>query len=386
MNSNYTSPWDREDVFPEKPTGEDYGYLLRGKFVGCSQEGLIKKCGSRDLPHVHLVWCPEFPRVVPAAMVGFLSEPLRERQRSELKSAIGVGLSSFFIWCVLGFLTSGSSHRPFAWTWMLLLATTTGLIPAVSGIYGIRKLKHDFALTTENIKIARYNVWVLSQKILFTWLILGGIGGVFILECVYGFPESVNAAGLDKHAVWRGEWWRLFTGPLLHGNVMHFIFNASALIGLGRLMEVLASRYYLAFVFGVSALIGSVFSLFLLPDVTSVGASGGLLGLIGFLAVLGYKRKQVLPPGFAKSVAINVAIIAAMGILAFSIIDNAAHLGGFLAGVILGNFFARSGEQSLPLVTGVKIKIAGIISLFAILVFVGYSMMQIFENNHAVSN
>lgn len=380
MNSDFIPPWEKEDAFPEKPADKEYGCVLRGKFVGCSREELIEKCGSRDLPYVHLVWCPESARVVPAAQIEFLFDALQERKRGQLKSAVGVGWFNLFIWGGLGFLAGGTSSRPFAWTWMMLLATTTGVIPVVSGIYGLKKLKHSFAAkANERMTVGQYDAWVLSRRILFTWFLLGGIGGVFVLECVHGFPEAASAAGLDKHSVWHGEWWRLFTGPLLHGNVMHFVFNASALIGLGRLMEVLASRYYLALVFGVSAFTGSIFSLFLLPDVTSVGASGGLLGLIGFLGALGSKRKQILPPGFTKSVAINVAIIAAMGILAFSVIDNAAHLGGFLGGIILGLCLIDSHDQSLPLKSGAKIKVAGILTLIVTLGFACFSAMKVFS-------
>ncbi|MDR3456920.1 MAG: rhomboid family intramembrane serine protease [Verrucomicrobiae bacterium] len=380
MNSDFIPPWEREDAFPEKPAGDDYGYILRGKFIRCSRDELMEKCSSTGLPHIQLVWCPEWPRVAPATQFDFLFDALRKRKRSELKSAVGIGSLNLLIWGVLG-LPTGHHDGLFIWTWVLLLATTTGVIPVVSGIYGLKKLKRSSTTgTDESLAVGRYSAWVLSRRILFTWLLLGGIGGVFLVECIHGFPESAKAAGLDKHAVWHGEWWRLFTGPLLHGNLMHFIFNASALVGLGRLMEVLTSRYHLALVFGVSALTGSIFSLFLLPATTSVGASGGLLGLIGFLAMLGCRRKQMLPPGFARSLAVNVAIIAAMGILAFSIIDNAAHLGGFLAGIALGFYLVNSTEQGLPLMVGTKTKAVGILAFMVTLSFAAFGIFRICSN------
>jgi membrane associated rhomboid family serine protease len=65
-------------------------------------------------------------------------------------------------------------------------------------------------------------------------------------------------------------------------------------------MEFVASRYHLCLIFLLSALCGSFFSLFLLPNTTSAGASGGLMGLVGFLAMMGYRRKEKLPRGFFK--------------------------------------------------------------------------------------
>jgi hypothetical protein len=43
-----------------------------------------------------------------------------------------------------------------------------------------------------------------------------------------------------------------------------------------------------------------------------------------------------MPPGFDRAILIDIGVIAAMGILGRGYIDNRAHVGGFLAGVILG--------------------------------------------------
>lgn len=373
---DFVPPWERADIFPEKPQGKDYGYVLRGKFVECSRDELIEKCRSRDLPQVNLVWCPEHLRITPAIEIEYLHEALRERARYELKSSVVVGSISCLFW---GALTLLSARGYQSIVWMIFLLTALGVIPLLNGVLGLQKLKRaSWAKGEQIIIIGRYGAWVSSQRILFTWLLLGGITGIFLLECIHGFPESAKSAGLVKTAVWHGEWWRLFTAPLLHGNVMHFLFNATALIGLGRLMEVLTSRYYLALVFMVAALSGSIFSLFLLPDETSVGASGGLLGLIGFLTILGIKRQQFLPPGFAKSMAINVALLAIMGIAAFSIIDNAAHLGGFVAGIILGLLLVNDGNPFVPFKTKTNVKIAGVLILMTTLSFAGFSIVRIF--------
>lgn len=77
-------------------------------------------------------------------------------------------------------------------------------------------------------------------------------------------------------------------------------------------------------------------SLFLMPNINSIGASGGVMGLIGYLAIYGYRRKRQLPPGFLKNILVNVGLIAAMGVIAYQFIDNAAHLGGFLVGAAYG--------------------------------------------------
>jgi MYXO-CTERM domain-containing protein len=68
----------------------------------------------------------------------------------------------------------------------------------------------------------------------------------------------------------------------------------------------------------------------------SVGSSGGLMGLFGFLGVMGWRRRHLMPPGFVRAVLVDVAVIAAMGVVGYQFIDNAAHAGGLAAGVLLG--------------------------------------------------
>jgi membrane associated rhomboid family serine protease len=123
---------------------------------------------------------------------------------------------------------------------------------------------------------------------------------------------------------------------MLHGGILHFWMNFAALESLGRTMETRAPRAWVPLVFLLSALAGGAASLALPPDVASVGASGGLLGMFGFLAVMAYRRKRHLPEGFLKGLLINIALIAVVGVAAYRFIDNAAHAGGLLAGLLIG--------------------------------------------------
>jgi membrane associated rhomboid family serine protease len=65
------------------------------------------------------------------------------------------------------------------------------------------------------------------------------------------------------------------------------------------------------------------------------------MGLVGFLAVLGYRRRRVLPRGFMKSISLSIALTAGAGLVAYQLVDNAAHLGGLLGGVLLGLIYVR---------------------------------------------
>ena len=153
---------------------------------------------------------------------------------------------------------------------------------------------------------------------------------------LFGGQLSADLAGFDKELFKSGQYWRILTGAALHGGLIHLAFNSYALYILGKLIETLSNRAHLAIVFLLSAIGGSILSLIFLPDVSSIGASGGVVGFLGYLTVYGFKRRKLLPDAFLKNMLFNVAFIAFVGVFVMSNIDNYGHLGGLLVGAFYG--------------------------------------------------
>jgi membrane associated rhomboid family serine protease len=167
-------------------------------------------------------------------------------------------------------------------------------------------------ITNFNLHSPQFTKWLETKDAIYT-ICLGIL--LIIIGCaqlVFGGKESIDAAGLVKPAVWKGEVWRLLTCATLHGSFMHIWMNLYALWVEGKVIENIAHRAHLPIVFLLSALGGSILSLILYPNSISVGASGGLMGLIGYQLVLGRRRKEMVPAGFYKSVVVS---ILAMGVL-----------------------------------------------------------------------
>ena len=167
---------------------------------------------------------------------------------------------------------------------------------------------------------------------------------------LFGGALSGRIAGFLKPAFMQGEYWRILTGASLHGGLIHLAFNCYALYVLGRLIETLSNRAHLAIVFLLSAIGGNILSLIFMPsDVPSVGASGGIIGFLGYLAVYGYALRDS--------------------------IDNFAHLGGLLTGAIYG-FFQISGNvyEDPRKIKGVT-EIAGLIALGTFIAVCGFSIL-----------
>lgn len=236
--------------------------------------------------------------------------------------------------------------------------------------FGIWQIRQARSLTIEDLQkhneAKGFAKAIEKTKLTHTKTILACLILVAVFQLITGDKESIQAAGLVKSAVWKGEVWRLLTCATLHVNVLHIWMNTQALIGFGKLIEAVTNRAYLTIVFLISALCGSIFSLVLMPNTTSVGASGGLMGLVGFLAVLGYRRKDGLPAGFFKSIVVNICFIGAFGLVGFAFIDNAAHLGGLLAGAACGAVLINKAYDTDPVVTSKVIEWLGLVSLLMI--------------------
>lgn len=277
-----------------------------------------------------------------------------------------------FLFFLVGIITFRELFR--------LVFFVLGLVAVAFSIWELKRAK---ALTEEDWsahKQAQSFVESLKEtKPFSTWIVLACLIAVGLCQPVFQAKESIQAAGLVKGLVWQGEWWRLLTCTTLHANFMHIWMNGLSLLNLGKLVESLASRYYLGLIFLVSAISGSIFSLLLMPNATSVGASGGLMGLIGFLVVLGQRRKELIPKNFSRSLIVNLCLIGAIGLVGFEFIDNAAHCGGLVAGFLTGRLVISKTNTEFPILANHCGKAAGVVSLLAIISISVLSILLIFS-------
>jgi membrane associated rhomboid family serine protease len=184
-----------------------------------------------------------------------------------------------------------------------------------------------------------------------TFAVLAVLIGVFILENSFPVTPAVKQApslqtliamgALDHAAILsRGEWYRLFTAPLLHVNFAHLAGNGMALLIGGWLLERLVGRLWFFVFFAVGALGGSVASLAIQPaNLISVGASGALMGMFAGMFVSSF-RVSSATSSRARLQLSSLRILIPSLLPSFSSsaglrIDYGAHFGGALAGVAL---------------------------------------------------
>jgi membrane associated rhomboid family serine protease/Flp pilus assembly protein TadD len=145
-----------------------------------------------------------------------------------------------------------------------------------------------------------------------------------------------------------GEWWRLFTYMFLHGGLMHIAFNMWCLWDLGALCESLYGRWTYAAIYLLTGVAAGLASVGWNPGTLSVGASGAIFGLAGALIASFYLGEFSVPriaiQGTLRSLLFFVGFNVLFGTM-MSGIDNAAHGGGLVSGLILGALIARVAPQ-----------------------------------------
>lgn len=137
----------------------------------------------------------------------------------------------------------------------------------------------------------------------------------------------------------QGELWRLFTSMFLHIGPQHLAFNLVGLVIFGLEMERIYGRYRYLVIYLIAGLLGNLLSFAVQgPSHYSAGASGAIYGVIGTnLAFFWLYRHRLGEYGRQRRnmVLTLVGIGLVLGLTVMPA-DNWAHMGGFLAGAILG--------------------------------------------------
>ena len=376
-SSTLPVPWENPNLLPAKPPGADYGFVLDRQAHATTPQQLLERLSKADAPPVGLVWTPESDRLVPPGDIDFLFPANRIQRRLELIHSLKNSLYNGMIWIVIAGTVYGSADKSAALMY-LLVAIFIGAVPALQGLWALWRMKHySIAEARREATQLRYAIWLSHRPMRWTWAIGAVLIAVFIVQMNVGMEGSFIAAGLIKPLVYHGQPWRLLSCALLHGSLLHIAFNFMALLSLGKLIEAHADRAYLPILFVLCALSGSAMSTILMPNVPSVGASGALMGMVGFCAVLGYRRRAVMPAHFLKAIMLSIGLIALMGIIAHDMIDNAAHLGGFLGGLLLGGIYVRRRITDFKLRPSAAARLTALLCAAILLAITIWTIIQI---------
>jgi len=190
----------------------------------------------------------------------------------------------------------------------------------------------------------------LASQTVVTYGLIAVFVAIWLLETtikVRGVATDEAMGALLNTGPESRDWWRYVASGFLHlpSTPVHILFNGFAMLYIGRLVEQLYGRLVLLGAFLVCVVTGGLLwvaatAVGVASPGSGVGASGGIMGLIGLLLMLGRVQGRDVPVGVVASIrqyAVSVIILNVfIGFLLRDSINNFAHFGGLLGGVLLG--------------------------------------------------
>lgn len=169
-------------------------------------------------------------------------------------------------------------------------------------------------------------------------------------------PEVRNGL-VDRFTNWaspaleNGEVWRPLTMGFLHTDLFHLVLNMLWLAYTGWNIERALGRRNLVTIYVAAVLGGSTLSMFGSPQTPSLGASGGVFGLVAAATVFGFVRPDLLPRRgrrlFGAAMLPYLLLMFWSGLMNEDT-DNWSHFGGLVVGAVLGFLLDPAPLQRRP--------------------------------------
>jgi len=231
--------------------------------------------------------------------------------------------------------------------------------------------------------------------------LLVGINCLVYLAMVLSHVSLVNptvddlmhwGANNATAVLYDGQWIRVVTAMFVHVGILHLATNMWCLWNLGLLGEPLVGPVGVFAAYILSGAAGNLLSigvnLAFRTDSVGAGASGAVFGIAGLLIVLLKSPRLPIPPkelsGLRRYVIYFAAINFVIGFGSLAVgsvvrIDNMAHLGGFLGGIIFALPMVPMLGSPKPLFL-IRRRLAMVL-LTAVLVFFGFYLSSVFPGS-----
>lgn len=143
--------------------------------------------------------------------------------------------------------------------------------------------------------------------------------------------------------------WRMLASNYVHIGIIHIALNMWCLWNIGRMAERIFDRWTYFLLYTICGLAGSIASLLHNPMGVGAGASGAIFGIAGVLIAVLALGKLPFSKQRVQATLKSLVTFAGYNLFFGAVdprIDNAAHIGGLLAGLITGAIFAKGLSAS----------------------------------------
>lgn len=187
-------------------------------------------------------------------------------------------------------------------------------------------------INKKNIETSNKAEDVFSKKTPYITYILIFINILFYVLSVIS-NSFYNFMVLNPSKILNGEYYRLLSCIFMHGGIIHLLCNMYCLYVIGPQVESFFGKIKYIVIYLLSGIIGSLMSLSITNSI-SLGASGAIFGLLGSILYFGYHYRVYLSQAIKSQI---IPIIVLNLFLGFMLngVDNAAHIGGLIGGVLV---------------------------------------------------
>ena len=181
-------------------------------------------------------------------------------------------------------------------------------------------------------------IFIITQVVIYNITnTVRGSSTVISDEIVNAINNSVLISFGAKYnmLIEQGEVWRLLTSAFLHSNLVHISCNMYSLYIIGpQIQQTYGTKKYLI-IYIISCITSSSLSYLMSPNSISVGASGGIFGLMGALLAFAIIERHKIQKKYLSGLMQIIVINLFIG-LSIKNIDNFGHVGGLIGGIVLG--------------------------------------------------
>jgi membrane associated rhomboid family serine protease len=159
-------------------------------------------------------------------------------------------------------------------------------------------------------------------------------------------------AGNVPDLVRQGQWWRPATALFLHANFLHLAMNGASLWMFGTAVERTLGRWRMVAIFLVSGAAANFLSAWFARYDVSVGASGGIFGVVAGFAVALYRLRTPIYAAARRRLLMVLGLMLMVDLTIGGLepqVDNLAHGAGFVVGLLLALVLRPGGDSGIRL-------------------------------------
>lgn len=187
-------------------------------------------------------------------------------------------------------------------------------------------------INKKNIETSNKAEDVFSKKTPYITYILIFINILFYVLSIIS-NSFYNSMVLNPSKILNGEYYRLLSCVFMHGGIIHLLCNMYCLYVIGPQVESFFGKIKYIVIYLLSGIIGSLMSLSITNSI-SLGASGAIFGLLGSILYFGYHYRVYLSQAIKSQIIPIIVLNLFLGFI-LNGVDNAAHIGGLIGGVLV---------------------------------------------------